>query len=582
MMRRRLAVWAALVVLGGCAPATPPAAAPAATRPRAPVTLSIVGTNDLHGGILPANDRGGLAILGGYLRNLRAARAADGAVLLIDAGDMWQGTMESNLTEGAVVVEAYNQLGYAAATIGNHEFDFGPAGAPATPRSPADDPRGALKARAAEARFPFVAANIIDRATGRPVDWPNVTPSTTVTAAGVTVGIVGLTTRTTFRETIRANTVGLSLAPLAGTIATEAGRLRASGADVVIVTAHAGGRCRAFDDPADLSSCDEASEIVRVARALAPGLVDVIVAGHAHGGMAHEVNGMAVIESFSRGRSFGRVDLVVDPAEGRVLDRRIFPPQDLCLFAEPGSTRCAEGSGTGVRPPAVYEGAPVEPDAAIEATLAPAIARVAALKAEPLGVVAASVVSIRGEVESPLGNLFTDAMLAGSGGADLAINNTDGGLRADLPAGPVTYGRLFEVFPFDNQLVRLTLTGRDLERVLAGHFGRSSQLLGLAGGRVEAGCTGGGLSVRIVRAGGAEIRDDETVVVVTTDYLATTELFDDVRAPDGDVGTGPIVRDVVADWLRRRGGVLNAEALVDARAPRFPPRSALPIRCWHP
>jgi 5'-nucleotidase len=230
----------------------------------------------------------------------------------------------------------------------------------------------------------------------------------------------------------------------------------------------------------------------------------------------------------------------------------------------------------------VYEGAPVEPDAAIEATLAPAIARVAALKAEPLGVVAASVVSIRGEVESPLGNLFTDAMLAGSGGADLAINNTDGGLRGDLPAGPVTYGRLFEVFPFDNQLVRLTMTGRDLERVLAGHFGRSSQLLGLAGGRVEAGCAGGGLSVRIVRASGAEIRDEETVVVATTDYLATTELFDDVRAPDTYVGTGRVVRDVVADWLRRRGGVLHAEALVDARAPRFPPRSTLPIRCWRP
>ena len=66
---------------------------------RKTITLSIVGTNDLHGGILQREDRGGLALLGGYVANLRAARARDGgAVLLIDAGDMFQGTLESNLT----------------------------------------------------------------------------------------------------------------------------------------------------------------------------------------------------------------------------------------------------------------------------------------------------------------------------------------------------------------------------------------------------------------------------------------------------------------------------------------------------
>ena len=74
-------------------------------QPSAPdlVTLSIIGTNDLHGRIFPRNGRGGLAVLAGYVNNLRAVRTADGgAVLLIDAGDTFQGTAESNLTEGAV------------------------------------------------------------------------------------------------------------------------------------------------------------------------------------------------------------------------------------------------------------------------------------------------------------------------------------------------------------------------------------------------------------------------------------------------------------------------------------------------
>src|SRR5262249_54013827 len=117
-------------------------------QPRHSLTLSIVGTNDLHGGVSPVDGRGGLALLGGYLSNLRAARAREGgAVLLLDAGDLFQGTLESNLNEGAVVVKAYNALGYAASAVGNHEFDYGPAGPATTPQSPQDDPRGALKAR---------------------------------------------------------------------------------------------------------------------------------------------------------------------------------------------------------------------------------------------------------------------------------------------------------------------------------------------------------------------------------------------------------------------------------------------------
>ena len=90
------------------------------------VTLSIVGTTDLHGRVFPSNGQGPLEQLGGYLRNLRAARAADGgAVLLLDAGDTFQGGLESNLSEGALVVDAYNALGHDALAIGNHEFEFG-------------------------------------------------------------------------------------------------------------------------------------------------------------------------------------------------------------------------------------------------------------------------------------------------------------------------------------------------------------------------------------------------------------------------------------------------------------------------
>src|SRR5687767_5699963 len=328
-----LALWAFACAETGSRPAVTP------TAPT--ITLSIVGTNDLHGGIVQRGDRGGLSLLGGYVANVRAARARDGgAVVLLDAGDMFQGTLESNLNEGASVIDAYNTLRYTAAAVGNHDFDFGPVGPPATPQASDDDPRGALKARAAQASFPFLAANLIDEATGQPVNWPNIRPSTMITAAGLRVGVIGVMTARALSGTIAANIGGLRVAPLAETIAAEAMRLRADGASVVIVTSHAGGRCTAFTSPTDLSSCEPAEEIMQVAAALPRGLVDAIVAGHAHSGMAHEVAGIAIIEAYMGGRAFGRIDIVVDRASRRVVEHRIFPPRDLCARVDPGTLRC--------------------------------------------------------------------------------------------------------------------------------------------------------------------------------------------------------------------------------------------------
>src|SRR5687767_8212648 len=91
------------------------------------VLLSVVGTNDLHGRLFTDDQgRGGLTVLGGFLDNLRAAREADGgALLVLDAGDTFQGGIESNLSEGLMVVDAYNAIGYTALGVGNHDFDYG-------------------------------------------------------------------------------------------------------------------------------------------------------------------------------------------------------------------------------------------------------------------------------------------------------------------------------------------------------------------------------------------------------------------------------------------------------------------------
>ena len=450
-----------ILILAGCAGQSDPIAPASDT-----VTITVMGTTDVHGDLLPAPNKGGLASFSGYVEAMRAARADDGAVLLIDAGDMWQGTLESNLVEGASVVQAYNAMRYTAVTIGNHEFDFGPVGPNATPANDTEDPRGALKQRAIESEFPVLAANIVNSETGELIDWDNVSPSVMVEAAGIKVGIIGLVTANALAVTATANTVGLEIAPLAEAAIREAEVLRAAGADIVIVTAHAGGGCTEFDDPTDLSSCHPNFEIMRVARDIPAGLIDHIVAGHTHNGMAHIVNGIAVTSAFSNTRAFDRVDFTVDRATGEILERRIFPPQLNCPAhnRETGACEWLERDPTIVEPP-VYEGTVVQPTATVQAIVDDAIARTEALKQEPLGVTLEEPFLRDNTPESAIARLFTVAILE-EVDADISIHNTSGGIRADLQAGPLTYGDIYQISPFDNQVVILEMSGADLRRII--------------------------------------------------------------------------------------------------------------------
>ena len=581
---RRTAWLLPFLVLTACAPKTP-VGTPTAPAPSASssgsVTLSILGTADLHGAILANEGRGGLALLAGYVANLRAARAADGGgVILLDGGDLFQGTLESNLNEGAAVIAAYNIIGYTASAVGNHEFDFGPVGPGSSPKGPNEDPRGALKARAAQARFPFLAANLIDESTGRPPTWPNVKPSIVVDVAGIRVGIVGLLTSETLTSTMPANTRGLAIAPLAATLAAEAARLRRAGANVIVATAHAGGSCKSFAVPDDLSSCDLRGEIFQVAKALPPGMVDAIVGGHRHSGIANIVSGTAIVESFSSGRSFGRIDLQVDRRSKQVTGRKVFAPRGVCSKSNPATGQCADSARLGAVDD-TYEGRPVVASAEIDKAIASAVAEAARAKERSLAA------TIEGDFpnvyaqESALGNLITDWMRAARPDADVAVAN-GGGLRARLPAGALTYGALYEVMPFDNLEAVVKMPGAALREVIARNLQDTNGVIQLSGVTVAATCEGAALKVAVSRPTGALIADDEIVNVVTSDFLATggSEMFSSaIPFKSAPVIEGTTVRDRLAEWVARTGGTWRSRALFDPAQPRVVYPGTRPVKC---
>jgi len=538
------------------------------------VTVSVVGTTDLHGYIFPRDGRGGLAVFGGYLANLRASRTADGGgVVLVDAGDTYLGGIESDMSEGAVVVDAYNALGYAAVALGNHDLEFGAVDQWPFGRA-SGDPRGAVKALARRARYPMLAANLREVAADTPVAWPNVQPSTIVTAGGLRIGLVGVMTRDALSLTLAANVGGLATESLTAAIGREAARVRAAGAQLVVVVAHAGGSCGAFDRPDDLSSCDDSAEIFDVARRLPPGLVTAIVAGHTHDAVAHTVAGIPIVQAYSWGRAFGRVDLRVARTDGAVRGLTVFPPQEICLQVDPATGGCRATPGDSVAP-AVYEGRVVRPLVAVDEAMAPMLAQVAAWRATPLdGTVIAPLDRGPGDAESPLGNLFAEALAATRPGADGAFSYGagPGGLRADLAAGPLTLGAVYDLFPFDNRVVPLTLTGADVRALLVDHLQRPrwrARALGVAGLRVAFDCHDGRDVVSLQRASGAPVADDTTLRLVVTDFLAARAAALGRSTIVADAGGADLqVRDAVLHWLRQQPSV-SPGAVTTPGAPRW-------------
>ncbi|MCE9574644.1 MAG: 5'-nucleotidase C-terminal domain-containing protein [Deltaproteobacteria bacterium] len=570
-LRTALAVAVLFAACHTDAPHTPRPPGPA----RGAQTITILGTQDLHGAL----ER--LPILAGYVDNVRAARKADGgAVVLVDAGDLFQGTLESNMTEGSPVIAAYNAMGYTAAAVGNHEFDFGPPGPAVTIQAADEDPRGALKERAAEARFPLLAANLYDAESNGRIKWPNMPASITVDENGVKVGIIGVTTEATPFTTMPANFKGLAIAAPATVITDEATRLRAAGAQIIIVAAHLGSKCKDFANPTDTSSCDQEEEVFKVAQALPHGLVDVIVAGHTHASVAHRINDIAVVQAYSSGRGLARVDLRVS-ASGVVTGSKIYPPRELCPLPEGADPSTPAPPPVADCHPGEYEGKPVVVSKAIAAVIAPALDKAKARREEPVGVELATGIPRAYDAESAQGNWFADLMLAARPDAQIAITN-GGGLRADLAAGPLLYGALFEAMPFDNRFSLVTLEGKHLRKLVTNNLFGSSGIFSFAGMTVKATCAKGNLKVELFDAKGKPIGDDRSVTAVTSDFLASggDGAIGRLGLPDGAVEvTDVLIRDAIADVLKKRGGKVSASDVFDPKKPRLAYPGPRPVKC---
>lgn len=398
--------------------------------------LTLLHVNDIHSRHEPVDSRsltckpggrpdcfGGTARLAAALFAERdAAVAAGREVMLLDAGDQFQGSLYYTAWHGEVELAVMHAFGTEAMTVGNHEFDNGPE---------------VLGRFVDRAKFPILSANI--DCSAEPSLAGKLHPSIMLERAGMKIGVVGLTTTLTAATSSPGPTV--TFLPPRPALEREAAALRAQGAKFVIALSHLG----VAEDHAIAGQV--------------PG-VSVIVGGHSHTvlsdteaerqGPAHALvsgpNGASVIvQAGCFARYFGRLDLDLD--------------ENGAILAVAGDTR--------------HVGLDLPEHPGVAAIVAGYTMQLDAVRHRVVGHAPDAIdISTCRISECTLGNFVADAILASVQGADVALYN-GGGLRTGLPAGDITIGDVLSVMPFGNTVATVQVTGDDLKAALVNGLSRA-------------------------------------------------------------------------------------------------------------
>jgi len=455
-------------------------------------SLVILHTNDTHARLMPFQADDGKMAGGAAARAalIQRERGRPGRTLLLDAGDVFQGTPYFNFFRGVPDYRAMSLMEYDDGALGNHDLDDGPA--------------AWLRSRS-HARFEILSANVFvaaesawaagkdavpasDRRSSRWIGGkrvPEAAPLRYLTlpyvirdvGAGRTAAIFGLMTSELKHIVAVGPNAGVAVADPVSVAERLVPDLRRQ-ADVVICISHIG--------------VDADRELAR----RVPG-IDLIIGGHSHTRLERPIlvpnetpngyHGTAIVQAGYRGEFLGRTVLYFEGARLAQFSGRLLP------------VRPADGE-----------------DPRVAALLKPYADSIEASMAKPVFRSAARIPSsgLRGG-ETPLGNFVAD-VIRDAGGADIAIINS-GGIRAPLPAGNVTVGDIYSTLPFDNRIVVVSMPGW-----------RVRELLDFCGGRIGKGgfaqVSGVSFVIRGDRAGyirvnKKQLESDRVYRVATVDFL---------------------------------------------------------------
>lgn len=514
-------------------PGTPPMFGSTFTPGDVSGKLVIIHTNDTHGRDLQGDGIVGTAAIAQLKKDYQAAGAD---TLLFSAGDAVQGTTLVSYKQGADAVSFMNLAGYDAMCVGNHEFDWG---------------YDNLKLLAASADFPVMGANVLDKDTGSPVFQER---QVFTTQTGLKVGVFGLATPETATS---ANPSGIqNLRFLGGDelyqcAASQVEALKAEGCDLIVALGHLG-----IDESSAAAGCRSVDVVNQVSG------IDLFIDGHSH----------TVME---RGRPV--------PSD----QYPSFQNNSNTLIVSTGSNLANAGV-------VVYDPATKSLDCGLvtdsmynstdEATAAAIYARDTEIIAELGKPFAVSEVLLNGErapgnrtEETNLGDFAADALLYGANKAtgniiDAAITN-GGGIRDSIQAGQISMLDMRTVFPFNNQICVLPISGQGLLETLEAAtyctpdaLGAFPQVSGITftidtSGIYQNGepystyyrCANPGTRIKNVTVNGEPLDLNRTYYIATNDFSAvggdTYYAFQEAYEVGG-FNTGVALEDALIDYTK--------------------------------
>lgn len=481
------------------APSSPGALA---AQPRV-VNLTILHINDTHGHIVsfaPLTHKvfdhgrkvGGAAYLATMIERERAQNPE--GTLLLSAGDMFQGTPVSNIFHGRPVEEIMNYLHFDAMTLGNHEFDWG---------------QDVLHSIISRASFPVLSANVLTTG-GVPIK--GVLPYIILQRKGVRIAVIGLTTPQTRYTTKAENLTGLTFGWPREVMPSLISTVRAKGASIVIALTHLG----LYDDE-------------RLATQVKG--IDLIVGGHSHTAIMDPVvqSDTVIVQAGCYGQYLGVMKIGFDPQTKKIVSftrkNELVPVSPESVPPDPVAARIVDA----------YE------------------SKIDAEFSKTVGTASADLMrSSNGE--SSLGDLVADAMRSASG-ARIAFQNR-GGIRAAIPAGPITLNEVFTALPFDDNIVSMDLTGRQVRQALEKSVSYGDVNLQVSGLQVVYDLSKpSGERIVSVEVAGKPLDDRASYRVATNDFLATGGDRFDVFKQGRNISTEQSLRDAVVEYIRKNSPV---------------------------
>jgi len=388
-----------------------------------PITITFFDTNDLHAHIKPTLIRG--KTYGGYARIatiIREARAKDKNVVLLNAGDTFQGTLYFNTYEGLADGAILSAIGVDAGTVGNHEFDRGP---------------DVLATYAASIGWPLTTANL--DLTREPRLRGKIAKYVVIKVGGEKVGIVGAVTPDT--PNISSPGPNIDFRDVVPTVQASVDELTSSGVNKIVVVTHCG--------------YEEDQKMVTQLRD-----VDLVVGGHSHTALGTpEINGwmksqgpfptiikdlkgveVPIVQAYEWGKVLGKIQIEFD-GKGKV--KKIKEAKAIVIDDT------------------------IPEDSRIKALVAAFERPILAIQNAPVGEAKVSLDRERNDADSLMADIVADAMQAKTaplGSVASFINK--GGVRAAIEAGKITYGQAVSVMPFNNTFTLLDLTGAELKAAL--------------------------------------------------------------------------------------------------------------------